>query len=92
MHNVATPAHLELARKFRNLYSRYMRSRDLIQLGAYVAGSDPQTDRAVELYPELQRFLVQDMFDAAPLPDSLAQLASALHETTPPSLHESQAR
>lgn len=92
MHNVATPAHLELARTFRSLYSLYMRSRDLIQLGAYVTGSDPQTDRAVVLYPELQRFLVQDMFDAAPLPDSLARLASALHENKPRSLHESQAR
>jgi len=92
MHNVATPAHLELARTFRSLYSLYMRSRDLIQLGAYVTGSDPQTDRAVVLYPELQRFLVQDMFDAATLPDSLARLASALHENKPRSLHESQAR
>jgi flagellum-specific ATP synthase len=69
-----------LARKFRNLYSRYMKSRDLIQLGVYVAGSDPETDRAIVLYPELQRFLIQDMFDAATLPDSLSQLASALHE------------
>jgi flagellum-specific ATP synthase len=83
MHNVASPAHLELARKFRNLYSRYMKSRDLIQLGAYVAGSDPETDRAIVLYPELQHFLMQDMREAAALPDSLKQLAIALHEDRP---------
>jgi flagellum-specific ATP synthase len=80
MHNVATVPHLDLARKFRNSYSRYMKSRDLIQLGVYVAGSDPETDRAIVLYPELQRFLIQDMFDDATLPDSLSQLASALDE------------
>ena len=80
MHNVASPQHLELARKFRNLYSRYMKSRDLIQLGAYAAGSDPDTDRAIVLYPELQRFLMQDMREAASLPESLRGLACALHE------------
>ena len=80
MHNVATPQHLDLARKFRNLYSRYMKSRDLIQLGAYAAGSDPDTDRAIVLYPELQRFLMQDMREAASLPESLRGLACALHE------------
>jgi flagellum-specific ATP synthase len=92
MHNVATAQHLDLARKFRNLYSRYLKSRDLIQLGAYVGGSDPETDRAIVLYPELQRFLIQDMREAATLPESLAELASALHETPTRPTHESPAR
>ncbi|WP_291009027.1 flagellar protein export ATPase FliI [Hydrogenophaga sp.] len=80
MHNVANAQHLELARRFRNLYSRYMKSRDLIQLGAYVAGSDPETDRAILLYPDLQRFLIQDMRESASLPDSLALLGKALQD------------
>ncbi|MCU0924826.1 MAG: FliI/YscN family ATPase [Hydrogenophaga sp.] len=80
MHNVASPQHLELARKFRNNYSRFMKSRDLIQLGAYVAGSDPETDRAIVLYPALQRFLMQDMREAATLPASLQQLGTALQD------------
>ena len=80
MHNVAGAVHLELARKFRGAYSRYMKSRDLIQLGAYVPGSDPETDRAIVLYPALQRFLMQDMNEAATLPESLQQLQTALQE------------
>jgi len=80
MHNVASPAHLELARKFRGHYSRYLRSRDLIQLGAYASGSDPEVDRAIVLYPGLQRFLLQDMGEAATLGNSLHQLAVALQE------------
>lgn len=83
MHNVATPQHLELARKFRNYYSRYMKSRDLIQLGAYAAGSDPETDRAIVLYPGLQRFLMQDMREAATMDHCLQQLAVALQEDKP---------
>jgi flagellum-specific ATP synthase len=80
MHNVAGAVHLDLARKFRGAYSRYIKSRDLIQLGAYVPGSDPETDRAIVLYPALQRFLMQDMNEASPLPESLQQLQTALQE------------
>ena len=80
MHNVASPQHLEWARKFRNYYSRYMKSRDLIQLGAYVAGSDPETDKAIVLYPALQRFLMQDMREAATLPGTLQQLGGVLQD------------
>jgi flagellum-specific ATP synthase len=83
MHNVASAHHLELARKFRGYYSRYMKSRDLIQLGAYAAGSDPETDRAIVLYPALQRFLMQDMREAATMEHSLQQLATALQEDKP---------
>ena len=83
MHNVAPPSHLELARKFRANYSRYQKSRDLIQLGAYVAGSDPETDRAIVLYPGLQRFLMQDMREAAPMGESVRGLQTALQEDKP---------
>ena len=80
MHNVASTRHLDMARRFRNLYSRYMKSRDLIQLGAYVPGSDPETDRSIQLYPGLQAFLAQGMHEAASLPQSLQSLATALQE------------
>ena len=84
MQNVARPAHLELARRFRSLYSRYMKSRDLIQLGAYMAGSDPETDRAIALYPALQRFLMQGMFDASTMEASLNELEAALQDEGKP--------
>jgi len=80
MHNVVSPQHLELARKFRGAYSRFMKSRDLIQLGAYVAGSDPETDRAIVLYPALQRFLMQDMREPATFDKTLQQLGSVLQD------------
>jgi flagellum-specific ATP synthase len=84
MQNVAKPAHLELARRFRALYSRFMKSRDLIQLGAYMAGSDPETDRAIALYPALQRFLMQGMFDASTMEASLNELEAALQDEGKP--------
>jgi flagellum-specific ATP synthase len=45
-----------------------------------VAGSDPETDRAIVLYPALQRFLMQDMHEAATLPESLRQMQTALQD------------
>lgn len=84
MHNVASQAHIEMARRFRSAWSRYQRTRDLIQLGAYVAGSDPETDRAIQLYPALQAFLQQDMHEPAPLADCLRQMSEILQDDTRP--------
>jgi len=82
MHNVVTPDHLQHARRYRQLYSRYQKARDLIQLGAYMAGSDPDTDRAIALFPAMQQFLMQDMQQKAPLEDSVMQLLKTVGEPT----------
>jgi len=50
---------LDLVRRFKLLYSRYQRNRDLINVGAYVRGSDPLLDQAIEMYPKLEAFLQQ---------------------------------
>ena len=78
MHNVVDETHWALARRFRQLYSRYQKSRDLIQLGAYVPGSDPETDLAIQLQPAMQDLLMQDMRECAPLRESVQQLAQVL--------------
>ena len=65
----------ELARQFKSLYSRYQRSHDLISVGAYVAGSDPALDRAIGLYPTLESFLHQGMFQQESYDESLKKLA-----------------
>jgi flagellum-specific ATP synthase len=46
MVNLITPQHLDAIRRFKQLYSRYQRSRDLISVGAYAHGSDPLLDQA----------------------------------------------
>jgi flagellum-specific ATP synthase len=80
MHNVVTPQHFESARHFRQYYSRYQKARDLIQLGAYAAGSDPETDKAIVLFPAMQKFLMQGMRDEASFEASVRQLAETLGE------------
>jgi flagellum-specific ATP synthase len=56
MHNVVSREHFELARRFRAVYSRYQKSRDLVQVGAYMSGSDPALDEAIRLQPQMAAF------------------------------------
>jgi flagellum-specific ATP synthase len=79
MTNVASQRHVEQARRFRQLLAKYNKARDLIQLGAYQPGHDPELDQAVRLHPDMVRMLQQDMHSPASLPDCLAQLNATLN-------------
>ena len=63
------------ARRFKQLYTRHQRNRDLINVGAYVPGSDPLLDEAIALNPSMTAFLQQDMHERSTLPESFAGLA-----------------
>ncbi len=78
MNQLVAPAHFEQVRRFKSLMSRYQRSRDLISVGAYVSGSDPELDRAITLYPRMQAFLRQDMNQRENHTGSLAALQTLL--------------
>lgn len=74
MTNLIEPAHLEQARRFKQLYSRYQRARDLIAVGAYAAGSDPLLDQAIALLPQMEAFLQQQISQRAGYAESLDDL------------------
>ncbi|MEZ7910404.1 MAG: flagellar protein export ATPase FliI [Propionivibrio sp.] len=74
MVNLITPDHFEQIRRFKQLYSRYQRSRDLINVGAYASGSDPALDEAIRLYPAFERFLQQSLGIRADYGSSLENL------------------
>ncbi len=78
MHNVVSREHFELARQFRAIASRYERGRDLVQIGAYVHGSDPALDEAIRLHEPMNEFLRQDMYAGAGLQDSVQAMASTI--------------
>ena len=77
MHSVVSREHFELARRFRAVYSKYERGRDLVQIGAYAHGSDPSLDEAIALHDGMGQFLQQDMYEAAPMDAVLDQMAAA---------------
>ena len=74
MPKVATKDHLLAARKMKQLYSRYMRGRDLVSMGAYIAGTDPELDEALKAWPKIQSFLRQESEVAIPLSKTLEAL------------------
>lgn len=76
MHNVVSEEHFLVARHFRGVYSRYQKSRDLVQVGAYLSGSDPALDEAIRLQPAMEAFLQQGMREAAPLGESVEAMAT----------------
>ena len=82
MVNLIPPDHLDQIRHFKQLYSRYQRSRDLISVGAYAAGSDPLLDQAIKLYPAFEGFLQQSLSEKAEFSTSEEQLY-ALFATQP---------
>ncbi len=80
MHNVAEQRHIEDSRRFRQLWSKFSKAKDLIQLGAYVPGHDFELDQAVRIHPEMVRLLQQDMHTPAHLGDSVDQLGHIVHQ------------
>ena len=64
---LSSPEHLASARKMREALTVYEESKDLIELGAYVAGTNPQLDTVIRMQPEIAAFLKQDTSVDAPL-------------------------
>lgn len=70
-----------LVSRTRQVLSVYEDMAELIRLGAYTAGSDPQVDEAIHLMPALNAFLRQGPTEHMSQPESFAHLAQALHGT-----------
>jgi len=80
MTNLIDAGQLDQVRRFKQLYSRYQRARDLLAVGAYAPGSDALLDRAIALYPRLEAFLQQGIDERADTGQSLAALAALFAE------------
>ena len=57
MPQVTETEHFSRAQRFKQVYSRYQQARDLISVGAYVKGSDPETDFAITHIGNMRQFL-----------------------------------
>jgi flagellum-specific ATP synthase len=71
---VVTREHLRAAQRFRQVYSAYRQQRDLIAVGAYQKGSDPQVDHAIAMWPRLRDFLQQEVDAPTALGDAIGAL------------------
>jgi len=63
MTDVVDLEHYNVASKFRDMLQVYRDAEDLINIGAYAAGSNPKIDRALSLVDKMTGFLRQDFFE-----------------------------
>jgi type III secretion protein N (ATPase) len=75
---VASPRHVAAAARLRALVAAHERHRDLVAVGAYRRGSDPDTDAALDRLPAIEAFLAQRPDEAEPLDATLARLEAAI--------------
>jgi FliI/YscN family ATPase len=66
--------HLALASTARKNLATYEKARDLINIGAYVQGSDPEIDTAIRVNPRLEAFLQQGQGDVSSFDNTITKL------------------
>ncbi|MEW7865876.1 lateral flagellar FliI-like assembly ATPase LfiI [Aeromonas diversa] len=74
MTQIVAPDWLQAAVRTRQHWGRYQQVRELLPLGGYQAGADPQMDEAVQRYPQIAAFLQQGIHEASPLGGVVEQL------------------
>ncbi|PIE24556.1 MAG: flagellum-specific ATP synthase FliI [Neptuniibacter caesariensis] len=80
--------HLKMAMRYKQLYAKYRQNEDLINVGAYVKGSDPDTDFVMDNLPSMNAFLRQGIDEAVPLQQSAQQMVMVLNP--PPQQDQAQ--
>lgn len=74
MNDVISEDHKRLAAKVKSLISVYNEAEDLINLGAYVKGSNPRIDEALRYIDEIRKFLIQDVDEKVDFEETLLRL------------------
>ncbi|MFH1194282.1 MAG: FliI/YscN family ATPase [bacterium] len=74
MPDIITEDHRMRAMEFNEILQTYNEAEDLINIGAYVKGSNPQIDHALAKVQSLRSFLKQDMYEKASYKDSVDRL------------------
>src|ERR1017187_2370328 len=71
---LSTAEDLAAARKVRAAMAMYEESRDLLEIGAYVPGTNPRLDHTLRLEPEISAFLRQDVVQNSSRADTLGRV------------------
>jgi len=88
MVEVCTEEEIRLAGQLRELVSVYREAEDLINIGAYVKGSNPKIDRAISKIDEINTFFRQGIHKLADHGESFLQLQAIMEDERPPDSKE----
>ena len=74
MPNIVDKEHLEYARRIKNVAAVYKNAEDLISIGAYNSGSNPEIDYAIDKIEDINMFLKQDIYEKVSFEGTLEQM------------------
>jgi flagellum-specific ATP synthase len=74
MPKITPDEHRRAAKRIRELIAEYRRSEDLVTIGAYKQGTNPELDIAIKLRTEINDFLQQDAASGVPYDTTLERL------------------
>jgi len=83
MIDIVDDEHRRLAGKVVNLLATYKKAEDLINIGAYVHGSNPEIDYAITMIDRINRFLMQDINEKIDFQKSKAELRALFESSSP---------
>lgn len=78
MPEVVSKEHLQLSRKMRNLMATYDNYSDMIGIGAYKSGNNPEVDQAIQYHNPIDRYLTQDVEEHFDLEQSVQMMKQTL--------------
>jgi flagellum-specific ATP synthase len=79
MDAITTLKHRENANRFKGTLATYRKAEDLINIGAYVSGSNPEIDFAIGMIGKINSYLMQGIDESVNFEESLQQLESLLN-------------
>ena len=74
MSQVAEREHKKAAGKLKNVLATYNEAEDLINIGAYKSGSNPDIDYAISMHKKVNEFLLQDVEEKIDFEESIKRL------------------
>ncbi|MBY6271055.1 MAG: flagellum-specific ATP synthase FliI, partial [Bacillaceae bacterium] len=74
MNAIVDESHQRSAESLREIMDTYVRSEDLINIGAYKRGTSPEIDRAIDYYPKIVEFLKQKVNEKYSMEESVGRL------------------
>ena len=81
MDDVIDDGHRDSARQFKSILATYKQSEDLINIGAYVAGSNAKIDLSIRMMDRIHQYLKQDTLEQADFDESMTQLQQLQSES-----------
>jgi len=81
MPSIVSAQQLSQMQNFKRLLATYQQNKDLISIGAYRAGSNPDVDQAIDRFPHLRKFVSQGMDESVKFEVACGELSQVLQPT-----------